>query len=365
MSVGGQGSTIEEGRGLMIARFFRSPFVKLTFYYLLLGGGTYLLLSNFTSLQDAFSLARLDVLSTGEGFLDGTRAAARQRAMDPLGSAMTTIFAIVGSLALLAPVAWVYMVTKQRQGYDESVVHTLLILPVPVTGLVIVVQNSLALAFSLAGIVAAVRFRNTLKDTKDAVYIFLAIATALAAGVQALGIAAATSILFNYLVLVMWQLKIGNIYADQRKRTQRMRLGDVLAGAGSAGAGSGDLTIGDSDLLAALAPKELRDMAAKKERLVEMVRDSETKKYNGVFLAYTEDSDRGVEELETALARYTSDFDLVEASTAADGSTSLEYLVVLSKEVSGARLISNVRSEVAHLLVAAEFRVVDRKSLKK
>ncbi|MEE8368905.1 MAG: DUF4956 domain-containing protein [Thermoanaerobaculia bacterium] len=308
----------------MIAAFFRSPFVKLTFYYLLLGSLTFGLLAIFPALQSAFSLARLSELSGGGGFLDPGNAAVYQKSMyDPLGSAITTTFAILSSLALLAPVAWVYMITKQRQGYDESVVHTVMILPVPVTGLVIVVQNSLALAFSLAGIVAAVRFRNTLKDTKDAVYIFLAIGTALAAGVQALGVAASTSILFNYLVLVMWQAKIGNIYADQRRRTPRMRLGDVLAGAGSAGAGIGDLTIGDPELLAALAPKDLRDIAAKKSRLVDRVRDSESKKYNGVLVVYTDDPDRCVEELEPVLAAISSGFDFVEAASASDGNTSL------------------------------------------
>ena len=93
----------------------------------------------------------------------------------PLMSMQFTLFAIIGCLLLLAPVVWVYMITRQRRGYDESVVHTVVILPIAVTALVIVVQDSVALAFSLAGIVAAVRFRNTLKDTKDAVYIFVAI----------------------------------------------------------------------------------------------------------------------------------------------------------------------------------------------
>jgi hypothetical protein len=350
----------------MINKLVRSPFVKLTIYYLLLGGVTFALLSKFAVLRSGFSFARLDQLSTAAGFLDPAAVAAHNELMrDPLSSAMTTVLAIFGSLLLLAPVAWVYMVTKQRQGYDESVVHTVMILPVPVTGLVIVVQNSLALAFSLAGIVAAVRFRNTLKDTKDAVYIFLAIGTALAAGVQALGVAAATSVLFNYLVLVMWSAKIGNIYADQRGRTPRMRLGDVLAGAGSAGAGSGDLTIGDPDLLAALAPKELRDIAEKKSRLVDRVRDSASKKYNGILVVYTDEPDRCVEELEPVLGENTSDFDFVEASSSTDGSTSLEYLVVLYKGVSAAALVAKVRHQVADFLVAAEFRVLDRKSLKR
>src|SRR2546430_17115929 len=43
----------------------------------------------------------------------------------------------------------------------------------------------------------AVRFRNTLKDTKDAVYIFLALAVGVAAGVYAPTVAAVMSVMFR------------------------------------------------------------------------------------------------------------------------------------------------------------------------
>src|SRR5439155_593698 len=95
--------------------------------------------------------------------------------------ALITLLSMLTALLLVLPVAWVYMVTKRRSGYDQSVVQTVIILPMTVAGTVILVQNSLALAFALAAIVAAVRFRNTLKDTKDAVYIFLALAVGVAA----------------------------------------------------------------------------------------------------------------------------------------------------------------------------------------
>src|SRR2546427_13243390 len=102
--------------------------------------------------------------------------------------ATSTALAMIGALALVIPVARVYMLTKQRQGYDPSVVQTVILLPLAVAGIVAVVQNSLALAFSLAGLAAAVRFRNTLKDTKDAVYIFVAMGVGLAAGGQGLAL---------------------------------------------------------------------------------------------------------------------------------------------------------------------------------
>ncbi len=109
---------------------------------------------------------------------------------------------LLGALAVMVPVAWTYIIIKIRGGYDQSVVHTLIILPVAVTGIVIIVQTSVALAFSLAGIVAAVRFRTTLEDTKDAVYVFLAIGVGLAAGSNRLATALLASMVFNVVNLV-------------------------------------------------------------------------------------------------------------------------------------------------------------------
>ena len=172
------------------------------------------------------------------------RAITRSRAGGVISDAITETFggvplteglavegiSLLGALAIMIPVAWTYIIIKRRGGYDQSVVHTLIILPVAVTGIVIVVKTSVALAFSLAGIVAAVRFRTTLEDTKDAVYVFLAIGVGLAAGDQRLGTALLASIVFNVVNLILWKMKFGNIYVDQLGRTSGLALGDVLAG---------------------------------------------------------------------------------------------------------------------------------------
>ena len=70
------------------------------------------------------------------------------------------------------------------------------------------VKNSIALAFSLAGIVAAVRFRNTLDDSKDAVYILVAAAIGIACGVQ-VPVAIVLSIGFNIVTVVLWYTDFG------------------------------------------------------------------------------------------------------------------------------------------------------------
>ena len=340
------------GRGLI-----NRPFLRLTLYYAALGLVGYFLINQFPEqFASSFNLQRLNNSGTTLGGF--AEAPIIEGEVDPFGLAIETVIAIIGALLLLSPVAWIYMLTKQEKGYDESVIHTVLILPVPVTGLVMVVENSVALAFSLAGIVAAVRFRNTLEDTKDAVYIFLAVGTALAAGAGALGIAFVTSILFNYLVLFMWTRKIGNIYADAIKgRTPKMRLGDVLAGVGSTpGAGSGSLTIGDPSALAAATPDSLAEIAERKARLRSHLESGGGKKYNGLLVVLARGTEQCLDTIDEVLKQYTERFKLAEVSPTPDGNSTLEYLVGLPKDLSPTQLVSTLRARAGQHIVAAEFR---------
>ena len=119
------------------------------------------------------------------------------------------VIRLVGYYVVLAAVAWLYMRTKPKVRYDGSLVQTVIVLPIVIAGVVLIIRDSVALAFSLAGIVAAVRFRNTLRDTKDAVYIFLAIAVGLAAGVQAFSVAFVVTVIYLAVVLVLWRFDVG------------------------------------------------------------------------------------------------------------------------------------------------------------
>ena len=183
----------------------RAPLVatlKLGMYYAALVLLFFGLQRAVPAVRDALSMARLQSIE-GLGGASGAPVAA------PVNSArmaFLTTLATLGALALAVPVSWVYRLTKPRADLDLSVLQTVIVLPVAVAGIVLIVQNSLALAFSLAGIVAAVRFRNTLQDTKDAVYIFVAIGLGLAAGVQALTAGFVMSLVFVVVVLGLWRL---------------------------------------------------------------------------------------------------------------------------------------------------------------
>jgi hypothetical protein len=105
---------------------------------------------------------------------------------------------------------WVYRWTRPHRRYNQNFAHTLLVVPIAITLVVFLVKGSLALAFSLAGIVAAVRFRTALEEPLDAVYLFLVIGTGLAAGVQLLFVALIASMLFNAVALAVWGLNVGS-----------------------------------------------------------------------------------------------------------------------------------------------------------
>ena len=138
------------------------------------------------------------------------------------------VVAIVSAIIVSLPVSWVYMAVRAGDDYDQSLVNTIIVLPMIVTGIVIIVQNSLALAFSLAGIAGAVRFRNSLKSSGDALFILLSVGIGLAAGIGAIELAAIISIAFNYCFAVLWVTEYGEregmkrVLADYDGSEQRM-----------------------------------------------------------------------------------------------------------------------------------------------
>ena len=122
-------------------------------------------------------------------------------ALDRSGSARQLALILIGTWLLMLPVSWVHKGIHRGGVHDHSLDETVLILPGIVAGLVLVVQHSLALAFSLAGIVAGVQFRRALQDTFDALFILVAIGTGIAAGIRALEIAAVLTVFFTYATL--------------------------------------------------------------------------------------------------------------------------------------------------------------------
>ncbi len=123
------------------------------------------------------------------------------------------MLASIGAMILTVPISWTYFITSRARRIDQSFLQTIMVLPLLVTGIAMIVLNSIALAFSLAGVVAAVRFRFSLDQPSDAMYIFVAIGIGLGSGIGALGIAYVISLTFVLVTLIVWKLEYGKTLA--------------------------------------------------------------------------------------------------------------------------------------------------------
>ena len=180
--------------------------VWLTVYYLGLSLGLIGLFLAWPGVATFLPIGGVEALiaqPAGGGLLDPVRTEAREVGNLAEGLAWLSV-AIAGALLAAIPVSWTYIEIRDRDEYDQSLVETIIVLPMVVTGIVIVVQNSLALAFSLAGIAAGVQFRNALRRPGDALFILLAIAIGLASGMGAVELAMVMSIAFSYCFLFLW-----------------------------------------------------------------------------------------------------------------------------------------------------------------
>ena len=130
------------------------------------------------------------------------------RLADPAHT-IPVMVALVLAFGVTLPITWVYRWTRPRKKYSQSFAQTLLVVPISIALVVFLVKGSLALAFSLAGIVGAVRFRTSLDEPIDAVYMFMAIGIGLASGTQLTTVAYLASLTFVIIALGVWKSNFG------------------------------------------------------------------------------------------------------------------------------------------------------------
>jgi hypothetical protein len=205
--------------------YARRPVLLLLLYYGVLVG-LYLLLVR-TSPWFAERLGGVPRPGTGTEGLD-LNPRVEPITESPASALGTAILTMGGALLLVLPVVWVYTFARHKRGFQQSLAQTLVILPIVVAVVVVLVKHSVALAFSLGGIVGAVAFRHRLEDTKDAVYIFVTIAIGLAVGVQAYSVAFGASAFFNLVVIGLWLTDFARVPGElapgiAAKRVQRVK----------------------------------------------------------------------------------------------------------------------------------------------
>jgi hypothetical protein len=234
----------------------RAPALRLLLYY------TVLVLV-YVGLALAFPWLRdrlLQVPVQLGGTLDLTQPPMPSYAESPVEAGAAAILSMASAMLLVLPVVWVYTFSRQKRGFQQSLAQTLIILPIVVAVVVVLVKHSVALAFSLGGIVGAVAFRHRLEDTKDAVYIFVAIAIGLAVGMQAYSVALAASLFYNMVALGLWATDFARAPAPLAPGIAARRV--LLAKGMATDKRTGDYVARlDEHLLQSMTPEQLKALA--------------------------------------------------------------------------------------------------------
>ena len=281
--------------------------------------------------------------------LDGSRPSAASGASD----GDRTLSVMVSAILLSLPVAWIYQLTRAKRGYQQSVVQLLVILPLVVAGIVVLVKYSLALAFSLAGIVAAVRFRNTLDDSKDAVYVFLATGIGLSSAVD-IPVATALSVLFNTTILALWYTDFGNspIALEGGIAARRLRRARELARTGTFVAQI------DNEVLKNMSREQLEGLA---QRALKRAHDDGSKsgavpQMETCIRVTSRDINATRRSFETVIGDYAKQWRAGSPVEGLDGTHTIDYFVHPRKNIQPDEVLALVRTAGGNDIIDAEIR---------
>ncbi len=271
--------------------------------------------------------------------------------IDETGRAAAVAAAMTAAILLSLPVAWVYQLTRQKKGYQQSVVQLMIMLPLVVAGVVILVKSSVALAFSLGGIVAAVRFRNSLDDSKDAVYVFLATGVGLASAVD-IPVAAVISILFNTTILILWYSDFGNspVELEGAIAAKRLKRARELARTGTFVAQI------DNEVLKNMNREQLEGLA---QRALKRAHDGKSKSAEipeTVLRIKTRDVGGTRRGMDLVLSEFAREWRTGAISIDTEGVSSIDYHIMPKKAVQGDELLTLARTAAGSELVEVQIR---------
>jgi hypothetical protein len=178
-------------------------------------------------------------------------------ATDTGPASLHVVIAMVSALLFSIPVAWIYTLTHKKKGWKQGTVQSMVILPVVIAGIVVLLKYSLPLAFGMAAIVAAVRFKSSLNDTRDSAFMLCGIGMGLSAGVVP-EIAGVLSFVFSAVVVAMWYTDFGRAPAALEGKLAEATLERALEHASRTGTFVARM---DDEVFKSLAPDQLEAIA--------------------------------------------------------------------------------------------------------
>jgi hypothetical protein len=254
-----------------------------------------------------------------------------------------TFFSLLLAFIFTLPIAWVYTQTKDEETFDPSLAQTVVVLAMVVTGVMVVISDELARAFSLAGVVAAVRFRNTLQDTKDAIYVFIAVAIGIGCGTRVWYIAVWLSVIMSLTMFLLWKYKFGTSLRRSAKALGKKDVQKIYAQTSGEALQHVERELGQQMRLMQWAQMRTDDIKGKK-------------KANAALIVESSDAYAAIEQVDKVLDAYGGKWQLANITSDAPGRSTLEYVGRLPKETTPATLIDAIQQSSSPAIIEIKFR---------
>lgn len=113
------------------------------------------------------------------------------------------------AFALGQAVAWAYVATFRGLSYSRSNVQTLALAAIVPCMLMMAIGQSVAAALGIAGGLAIIRFRTSLRDPRDILFLFVSFGAGIACGLQSYAVAVGGVALFCLAALALHAIGFG------------------------------------------------------------------------------------------------------------------------------------------------------------
>jgi len=125
------------------------------------------------------------------------------------GGMITLIYILLLSFVLSTMLAFVYQKTFRGLSYSRNYVQAIILISIVAAVVIQSVGDSLARGIGIMAAMAIIRFRTNLKDPRDTLFLFAGLASGIACGAYAFGVAIVGSLGFSAAALILYYSPLG------------------------------------------------------------------------------------------------------------------------------------------------------------
>jgi len=122
-----------------------------------------------------------------------------------------SIYTVTLSFILSVMIAFTYEKTFRGLSYSRNYVQALILSPIVASTVMQAIGDSLATGLGMMGALAIIRFRTSLKDPRDIIFMFAALAVGISCGVNGYSIALVGTIGFCFVSFILYYSPFGHI----------------------------------------------------------------------------------------------------------------------------------------------------------